>query len=117
MGLQALPMAECVCDCNCLWGDKGDLQLASLRNKTCCGAQATGSEVCKRLHCPTAVVFCRLNKADMLSDEVPWHVAIFDEAHKLKNRDSQTYLACSELKTKLRYGLTGTAMQVIVSIA
>ena len=48
----------------------------------------------------------------MLSDEVPWHVAFFDEAHKLKNKKSQTYQACSELKTKLRYGLTGTAMQV-----
>lgn len=58
------------------------------------------------------VVLCRLNKAEMLSDEVPWHVAFFDEAHKLKNKKSQTYQACSELKTKLRYGLTGTAMQV-----
>lgn len=47
---------------------------------------------------------------DML--KVAWHVAIFDEAHKLKNRSSKTYEACCQLPTKLRYGLTGTAMQV-----
>ena len=44
--------------------------------------------------------------------KIDWHVAVFGEAHKLKNRASQIYAACCELKTKLRYGLTGTAMQV-----
>lgn len=47
---------------------------------------------------------------DML--KIAWHVAIFDEAHKLKNRSSKTYEASCQLSTKLRYGLTGTAMQV-----
>ncbi|GMH36245.1 hypothetical protein BSKO_04113 [Bryopsis sp. KO-2023] len=42
---------------------------------------------------------------------VPWHVAFFDEAHKLKNDRSQVYLACQRLPTKLRFGLTGTVMQ------
>lgn len=44
--------------------------------------------------------------------KIRWHVAIFDEAHKLKNRASQIYAASCGLDTKLRYGLTGTAMQV-----
>lgn len=52
----------------------------------------------------------RRNLEDML--RVPWHVAIFDEAHKLKNRSAKIYEACCQLPTKLRYGLTGTAMQV-----
>lgn len=52
----------------------------------------------------------RRNLEDML--RVPWHVAIFDEAHKLKNRRAKIYEACCQLPTKLRYGLTGTAMQV-----
>ena len=43
---------------------------------------------------------------------VPWHVAVFDEAHKLKNRNAKIHEACCQLDTKLRYGLTGTAMQV-----
>ena len=47
--------------------------------------------------------------------KISWHVAIFDEAHKLKNRNSKTYEACCRLPTKLRYGLTGTAMQVGLS--
>ena len=52
----------------------------------------------------------RINLEDML--KIAWHVAIFDEAHKLKNRSSKTYEASCQLPTKLRYGLTGTAMQV-----
>lgn len=53
---------------------------------------------------------CRRNLEDML--RIPWHVAVFDEAHKLKNRNAKIYGACCALQTKLRYGLTGTAMQV-----
>ena len=56
----------------------------------------------------------RINLTDIL--KVPWHVAIYDEAHKLKNRSSKTYEASCQLPTKLRYGLTGTAMQVISSM-
>ena len=52
----------------------------------------------------------RRNLDDML--RVSWHLAIFDEAHKLKNRSAKIYDACCQLPTKLRYGLTGTAMQV-----
>ncbi|EIE19153.1 hypothetical protein COCSUDRAFT_20093, partial [Coccomyxa subellipsoidea C-169] len=50
--------------------------------------------------------------------EIDWHVAIFDEAHKLKNKrvstkndNISTYGAATSLRTKRRYGLTGTAMQ------
>ena len=55
-------------------------------------------------------VTCRFSK-DILKT-IKWHIAIFDEAHKLKNHKALIYEACSELKTRLRYGLTGTAMQV-----
>ena len=41
-----------------------------------------------------------------------WHAVIVDEAHKLKNENSKTYKACESIATKLRYGLTGTVMQV-----
>ena len=42
-------------------------------------------------------------------------MAVFDEAHKLKNRNAKIHEACCQLGTKLRYGLTGTAMQVPTS--
>ncbi|DBA69980.1 TPA: hypothetical protein ACH3X2_012333 [Trebouxia sp. C0005] len=51
----------------------------------------------------------RRNIEDML--RIHWHVAVFDEAHKLKNRNAKIHEACCRLGTKLRYGLTGTAMQ------
>ena len=41
-----------------------------------------------------------------------WHVVIFDEVHQIKNPQSKTYQACSKLKCKLRYGLSGTIMPV-----
>lgn len=45
---------------------------------------------------------------------VDWHVAVFDEAHKLKNDDSATYKAALQLHavTNRMYGLSGTVMQV-----
>ena len=45
---------------------------------------------------------------------VNWHVAVFDEAHKLKNDDSATYKAALQLHavTNRMYGLSGTVMQV-----
>ncbi|KAJ6289655.1 hypothetical protein OIU78_025556 [Salix suchowensis] len=43
--------------------------------------------------------------------EVDWEVVIVDEAHRLKNEKSKLYLACSEIKTRKRIGLTGTVMQ------
>eukprot|EP00891_Asterochloris_glomerata_P009978 jgi/Astpho2/9978/e_gw1.00153.8.1_t len=42
--------------------------------------------------------------------KVPWHVVVFDEVHQIKNPQSKTYQACSRLKCKLRYGLSGTIM-------
>lgn len=57
--------------------------------------------------------WCRRNIEDML--RIHWHVAVFDEAHKLKNRNAKIHEACCRLGTKLRYGLTGTAMQVPIS--
>lgn len=63
---------------------------------------------------PMTQRLCRLNLEDML--KIPWHVAIFDEAHKLKNSKAKIHTAASALKTKLRYGLTGTAMQVCPSL-
>ncbi|CAH9147008.1 unnamed protein product [Cuscuta epithymum] len=43
--------------------------------------------------------------------EVKWEVVIIDEAHRLKNDKSKLYQACLDIKTKKRYGLTGTIMQ------
>lgn len=55
---------------------------------------------------------CRRHLETMTS--ILWHVAVFDEAHKLKNDDSSTYKAAAALHcvTKRLYGLTGTVMQV-----
>ena len=46
--------------------------------------------------------------------EIKWHLAVFDEAHKLKNDGSATYQTASMLHkvTKRLYGLSGTVMQV-----
>ncbi|KAJ7558773.1 hypothetical protein O6H91_04G055200 [Diphasiastrum complanatum] len=43
--------------------------------------------------------------------EVSWEVVIVDEAHRLKNEKSQLYKACLKMRTKKRYGLTGTIIQ------
>ncbi|KAJ4845600.1 Swi5 complex subunit Swi2 [Turnera subulata] len=43
--------------------------------------------------------------------EVKWEIVIVDEAHRLKNEKSKVYGACLEIKTKKRFGLTGTIMQ------
>ncbi|MCL7034130.1 hypothetical protein MKW94_012029 [Papaver nudicaule] len=43
--------------------------------------------------------------------EVDWHIVVVDEAHKLKNDKSKLYSACLGIKTRNRYGLTGTVMQ------
>ncbi|XP_071701581.1 switch 2-like [Rutidosis leptorrhynchoides] len=43
--------------------------------------------------------------------EVNWEIAIIDEAHRLKNEKSKLYEACLAIKTRKRYGLTGTVMQ------
>ena len=47
-----------------------------------------------------------------MTTAIKWHAVVFDEAHKLKDPKSQTYAAAMRLGTKLRYGLSGTAMQV-----
>lgn len=43
--------------------------------------------------------------------QVNWEIVIVDEAHRLKNEKSKLYEACLAIKTKKRYGLTGTIMQ------
>ncbi|XP_052207251.1 switch 2 [Diospyros lotus] len=43
--------------------------------------------------------------------EVEWEIVIVDEAHRLKNEKSKLYTACLQIKTRKRYGLTGTIMQ------
>ena len=48
--------------------------------------------------------------------QLGWNAAIIEnaramQAHIVKNKDSKTYQACQRLPTRLRYGLTGTAMQ------
>ncbi|KAM7495098.1 hypothetical protein LguiB_029707 [Lonicera macranthoides] len=40
-----------------------------------------------------------------------WEIVVVDEAHRLKNEKSKLYGACLEIKTRKRYGLTGTIMQ------
>jgi len=44
-------------------------------------------------------------------NEVPWRCAIFDEVHKIKERKAKVTKAAMTLKTKRRFGLTGTVMQ------
>ncbi|XP_074560685.1 LOW QUALITY PROTEIN: switch 2-like, partial [Curcuma longa] len=48
---------------------------------------------------------------DKILCEVPWNIVIVDEAHKLKNEKSRLYRACLGIKTRKRFGLTGTIMQ------
>lgn len=43
--------------------------------------------------------------------KVMWDCVIVDECHRLKNEKSQLYQACMKMKTKRRFGLTGTIMQ------
>ncbi|KAJ4977054.1 hypothetical protein NE237_002160 [Protea cynaroides] len=43
--------------------------------------------------------------------EVQWDIVIVDEAHRLKNEKSKLYTACLRIKTRKRFGLTGTVMQ------
>lgn len=43
--------------------------------------------------------------------EIQWEIVIIDEAHRLKNEKSKLYQACLDIKTRKRYGLTGTIMQ------
>ena len=61
---------------------------------------------------PLGCTYCRLQLKSITS--IPWHLAVFDEAHKLKNKSSSTYRAASALHgiTRRLYGLTGTIMQV-----
>ncbi|KAI1021539.1 hypothetical protein LB505_000093 [Fusarium chuoi] len=46
--------------------------------------------------------------ADLLTNRTD--VVIADEAHKMKNRESQTNLACSRFRTKSRIALTGSPL-------
>lgn len=48
---------------------------------------------------------------DKILSEIPWDIVIVDEAHRLKNEKSQLYRACLGIKTRKRFGLTGTIMQ------
>lgn len=43
--------------------------------------------------------------------KIEWEMVIVDEAHRLKNEKSKLYIACLEIKTPKRFGLTGTIMQ------
>ncbi|KAF9589875.1 hypothetical protein IFM89_029115 [Coptis chinensis] len=43
--------------------------------------------------------------------EVEWEIVVVDEAHRLKNEKSKLYEACLRIKTRKRFGLTGTIMQ------
>ncbi|PKA52576.1 DNA repair and recombination protein RAD54 [Apostasia shenzhenica] len=48
---------------------------------------------------------------DQTLSGIQWDIVIVDEAHRLKNDKSQFYKACLGIKTRRRYGLTGTIMQ------
>ena len=52
---------------------------------------------------------CRISQETFLP--INWHLVFFDEAHKLKSTKSKGYEAAARIRTPLRYGLTGTAMQ------
>ena len=73
----------------CTHLDTGVLRLSAVACKLCC---------------------CRTSQDIVTS--INWHLAFFDEAHKLKNQKAKLYEAALRMGTKLRYGLTGTAMQV-----
>jgi SNF2 family DNA or RNA helicase len=51
----------------------------------------------------------RLNNEDIMA--LPWECIIFDEVHKIKNKDSKITQVLKTLALKRRYGLTGTVMQ------
>ena len=61
---------------------------------------------------PLGISPCRLQIESLV--ETKWHIAVFDEAHKLKNDGSATYHTASMLQevTSRLYGLSGTVMQV-----
>lgn len=48
---------------------------------------------------------------DKILADILWDIVIVDEAHRLKNEKSQLYRACLGIKTRKRFGLTGTIMQ------
>ncbi|XP_026660481.2 switch 2 isoform X2 [Phoenix dactylifera] len=48
---------------------------------------------------------------DKTLSEISWDIVIVDEAHRLKNEKSQLYRVCLGIKTRKRFGLTGTIMQ------
>ncbi|KAK9078755.1 hypothetical protein SSX86_002813 [Deinandra increscens subsp. villosa] len=52
----------------------------------------------------------RINEKNLLQ-LINWEIVIVDEAHRLKNEKSKLYEACLGIKTRKRYGLTGTIMQ------
>lgn len=52
---------------------------------------------------------------DKILSDIPWHIVIVDEAHRLKNEKSQLYKACLGIKTRKRFGLTGTILQNRIS--
>ncbi|ONK74906.1 uncharacterized protein A4U43_C03F11330 [Asparagus officinalis] len=52
---------------------------------------------------------------DKILSEISWHIVVVDEAHRLKNEKSQLYKACLGIKTRKRFGLTGTILQNKIS--
>ncbi|KAG0479350.1 hypothetical protein HPP92_010208 [Vanilla planifolia] len=48
---------------------------------------------------------------DKILSGINWEIVVIDEAHRLKNEKSGLYKACLGIKTRRRYGLTGTIMQ------
>lgn len=42
---------------------------------------------------------------------IDWHCIVIDEAHKIKNEETQLALKLRELKTKSKLLLTGTPLQ------
>jgi hypothetical protein len=43
--------------------------------------------------------------------EVDWHLVLFDEAHKLKDKKSKLVQAARQLSCPVKFGLTGTPIQ------
>ena len=46
-----------------------------------------------------------------LLNDASFSCIVFDEAHRVKNLKTKLYTACSALKVRRKYGLTGTVMQ------
>lgn len=61
--------------------------------------------------CLTSIAMLAQNIGDL--SEVDWDCVFVDEAHVLKNDNTQFYKAMSRIRTRRRFGLTGEHRQTV----